>query len=169
MQYVVLALLYLLVPMIFTLVDRRIKGCRSVLYKIVSVIAIMTALYLAVYFYGRQILSTFRINIKSFTSIKAFFSSRILVWIGLLIFFILVVFKFVFLRISFKEMKRTLTSSEKVFSLVTIFFDLVLIPDIFTNNSLFAVFALLSVVEIGLVYLKLVFSIDLANRKEVLA
>ena len=169
MQYVVLALLYLLVPMIFTLVDRRIKGCRSVLYKIVSVIAIMTALYLAVYFYGRQILSTFRINIKSFTSIKAFFSSRILVWIGLLIFFILVVFKFVFLRISFKEMKRTLTSSEKVFTLVTVFFDLVLIPDIFTNNSLFAVFALLSVVEIGLVYLKLVFSIDLANRKEVLA
>ena len=169
MQYVVLALLYLLVPMIFTLVDRRIKGCRSVLYKIVSVIAIMTALYLAVYFYGRQILSTFRINIKSFTSIKAFFSSRILVWIGLLIFFILVVFKFVFLRISFKEMKRTLTSSEKVFTLVTIFFDLVLIPDIFTNNSLFAVFALLTVVEIGLVYLKLVFSIDLGNRKEVLA
>ena len=169
MQYVVLALLYLLVPMIFTLVDRRIKGCRSVLYKIVSVIAIMTALYLAVYFYGRQILSTFRINIKSFTSIKAFFSSRILVWIGLLIFFILVVFKFVFLRISFKEMKRTLTSSEKVFTLVTIFFDLVLIPDIFTNNSFFAVFALLSVVEIGLVYLKLVFSINLANRKEVLA
>lgn len=169
MQYVVLALLYLLVPMIFTLVDRRIKGCRSVLYKIVSVIAIMTALYLAVYFYGRQILSTFRINIKSFTSIKAFFSSRILVWIGLLIFFILVVFKFIFLIISFKEMKRTLTSSEKVFTLVTIFFDLVLIPDIFTNNSLFAVFVLLSVVEIGLVYLKLVFSIDLAYRKEVLA
>ena len=169
MQYVVLALLFLLVPMIFTLVDRRIKGCRSVLYKIVSVIAIMTALYLAVYFYGRQILSTFRINIKSFTSIKAFFSSRILVWIGLLIFFILVVFKFIFLIISFKEMKRTLTSSEKVFTLVTIFFDLVLIPDIFTNNSLFAVFVLLSVVEIGLVYLKLVFSIDLAYRKEVLA
>ncbi len=169
MKYAIIALLYLLVPMTLCLVDRRIKGCRSVLFKIVSVITIMSALYLAVYFYGQQILATFRINIKSFTSIKAFFSSRILVWIGLLIFFLLVVFKFVFLRISFKELRRTLTASEKAFTLVTVFFDLVLIPNIFVNNSLFAVFALLALVELGLVYTKLVFSIAPSKNKEVLA
>ena len=169
MQYVVLALLCLLVPMTLCLVDRRIKGCRSVLFKIVSVITVMTFLYLGIYFYGQQILATFRINIKSFTSIKAFFSSRILVWIGLLIFFLLVVFKFVFIRIAFKEMRRTLTTSEKAFTLVTVFFDLVLVPNIFVNNSLFTVFAILALVEIGLVYTKLVFSIELNKNKEVLA
>ena len=169
MQYIVLALLYLLVPMTLCLVDRRIKGCRPVLVKIVSMVTVMTFLWLAVYFYGQQILATFRINAKSFTSAKAFFNSRVLVLIGLLMFFLLVVCKFVFFRITFKEMTKTLTKEEKAFTLVTVFFDLALVPNIFVNNSLFVVFATLTLVEIGLVYTKLVFSIASSKTEEVLA
>ena len=166
MQYVVLALLYLLVPSTLILIDRRIKGCRSVLFKIVSLITVMTFLYLAVYFYGQQILATFRINAKSFTSAKAFFSSRILVLLGLFILYLFVLCKFVFFKLIFANFGKTLTKAEKTVALATVFFDLMLVPNIFVNNSFFAVFAALTLVEIGLVYGKLVFSIQ---RKEVLA
>ena len=166
MQYVMLALLYLLVPSTLTLIDRRIKGCRSVMFKIVSMITVMTFLWLAVYFYGQQILATFRINAKSFTSAKAFFSSRVLVLLGLMILSLFIICKFIFISLTFKEMGRVLTKAEKTVTLVTVFFDLMLVPNIFVNNSLFAVFAALTLVEIGLVYGKLVFSI---SYKEVLA
>ena len=166
MQYVVLALLYLLVPSTLTLIDRRIKGCRSVLFKIISMITVMTFLWLAVYFYGQQILATFRINAKSFTSAKAFFSSRVLVLLGLLILCLFVICKFVFFKLTFSNIGKTLTKTEKAVTLVTVFFELMLVPNIFVNNSLFAVFAALTLVEMGLVYGKLVFSIQ---KKEVLA
>ena len=169
MKYVILALLYLLVPMTLCLVDRRIKGCRSVLFKIVSMVTVMTFLWLAVYFYGQQILATFRINARSFTSAKAFFNSRVLVLLGLLIFFLLIVCKFVFFRLTFKQMGKTFTKSEKAFTLVSVFFDLALVPNIFVNHSLFAVFSIVALVEIGLVYTKLVFSIRPIREMEVLA
>ena len=169
MQYVVLAILYLLVPTTLTLIDRRIKGCRSVLYKIVSLITVMTFLYVTVYFYGQQILSTFRINAKSFTSAKAFFSSRMLVLLGLMILALFIISKYIFTVIIFKNLNRTVTKTEKTIALLTVFFELALVPNIFVNNSFFAVFAILVLVEIGLVYSKLVFSITSTQGKEVLA
>ena len=169
MEYVLLALAYLFVPMTLCVIDRRIKGTRSVLTKIVSVITVMAFLYLAVYFYGQQILNTFRINAKSFTSAKAFFSSRVLVLLGLMILFLFVVCKFVFIRLTFKNMEKTFTKTEKILTLVSVVFDLALVPNIFVNNSLFAIFALLTLVEIGLVYTKLVFSIAPTKEMEVLA
>ena len=169
MEYVVLALLYLLVPATLCLIDRRIKGCRSVLFKIVSMITVMTFLYLAVYFYGQQILATFKINAKSFTSAKAFFSSRILVLIGLVILVLFMVCKFIFTVLIFKNMNKEVTKTEKAVILTAVFFDLALVPNILVNNTLFVVFATLTLVEIGLVYTKLVFSIASNKNKEVLA
>ena len=164
-----LALAYLFVPMTLCVIDRRIKGTRSVLTKIVSVITVMAFLYLAVYFYGQQILSTFRINAKSFTSAKAFFSSRILVLLGLMILYLFVVCKFVFIRLVFQNIRKTVTTTEKVIALIAVFFDLALVPNILVNHSLFAVLTTLTLVEIGLVYVKLVFSITFKDSKEVLA
>ena len=66
-------------------------------------------------------------------------------------------------------MNRTATKLEKAVTLVTIFFDLALIPNIFVNNALFTVFAMVTLVEIGLVYTKLVFSIASRKEMEVLA
>ena len=169
MEYVLLALAYLFVPMTLCVIDRRIKGTRSVLTKIVSVITVMAFLYLAVYFYGQQILSTFRINAKSFTSAKAFFSSRILVLLGLMILYLFIVCKFVFITLVFQNIKKTVTNTEKVIALIAVFFDLMLVPNILVNSSLFAVLTTLTLVEIGLVYVKLVFSITSKKSKEVLA
>ena len=164
-----LALAYLFVPMTLCVIDRRIKGTRSVLTKIVSVITVMAFLYLAVYFYGQQILNTFRINAKSFTSAKAFFSSRILVLIGLLVLVLFIVCKFIFTFLILKNFNKEVTKTEKAVILTAVFFDLALVPNILVNNALFAVFAALTLVEIRLVYIKLVFSIAPTKSKEVLA
>ena len=167
MQYFVFLASILLVPMVLTLIDRRIKGCRSVLIKFLSVIIVMSFLFISVYFYGQQILATFKVNVKSFTNIKAFFNSRVLVLLCLLLFVLFIACKFVFTVLVF--MNRTVAKVEKTFALVSIVFDLALVPNIFVNNALFTVFAMVTLVEIGLVYTKLVFSIAQNQRKEVLA
>lgn len=169
MQYFVLFALLVLVPMTLTLIDRRIKGARSVLFKLVSVITVMGFLFFAVYFYGQQILATFKVNVKSFTNIKAFFNSRILVLFLLLIFVLLIACKFVFAVLIFKSFNRPTTKFEKAIILVSIVFDLALIPNILVNNAFFTVFAVITLVELGLVYSKLVFSITSKEGKEVLA
>ena len=169
MQYFVFLASILLVPMVLTLIDRRIKGARSVLVKLLSVIAVMSFLFISVYFYGQQILATFKVNVKSFTNIKAFFNSRVLVLLCLLLFILFIACKFVFTVLIFKSLNKETTKLEKTLTLVSIVFDLALIPNIFVNNALFTVFAMVTLVEIGLVYTKLVFSIAQNQRKEVLA
>lgn len=169
MQYFVFLALLILMPLTLTLIDRRIKGARSVLFKLLSVIAVMSFLFLSVYFYGQQILATFKVNVKSFTNIKAFFNSRILVLFLLLIFVLLIACKFVFTVLLFKSLNRPTTKLEKTITLVSVVFDLALIPNILVNNAFFTVFAVITLVELGLVYSKLVFSITSLERKEVLA
>ena len=169
MQYFVFLALLVLMPMTLTLIDRRIKGARSVLFKLLSVITVMSFLFLSVYFYGQQILATFKVNVKSFTNIKAFFNSRILVLLMLLIFVLLIACKFVFIVLIFKSFNRPATKIEKAVTLVTIVFDLALVPNIFVDHAFFTVFAVITLVELGLVYRKLVFSIPSIRRKEVLA
>ena len=169
MQYFVFFALLILMPMTLTLIDRRIKGARSVLIKLLSVIAVMSFLFLSVYFYGQQILATFKVNVKSFTNIKAFFNSRILVLFLLLIFVLLIACKFVFTVLLFKSLNRPTTKLEKTVTLVSVVFDLALVPNILVNNAFFTVFAVITLVELGLVYSKLVFSIAPSREMEVLA
>ena len=169
MQYFVFFALLVLMPMTLTLIDRRIKGARSVLIKLLSVVAVMSFLFLSVYFYGQQILATFKVNVKSFTNIKAFFNERVLVLVLLLIFALLIACKFVFTVLLFKSFNRPATKLEKAVTLVSIVFDLALVPNILVNNAFFTVFAVITLVELGLVCEKLVFSIVPSNRKEVLA
>ena len=160
-----MAILIVLVPSMLCLIDRRIKGCRSVVVKIINVLVVTGFVLFGVYFFGQQILATFRINIKSFTSMKAFFSSRILVWLLLLIFVLLIALKFVFTVVLFKTTNIKTTKLEKTVILLAVFFDLALVPNILTSATAFAVFGVFTLVELGLVYTKLVFSIF--NKKEI--
>ena len=170
MQYFVFLASILLVPLLMNLIDRRIKGTRSVLVKFLSMVVVTSFILLGVYFYGQQILATFRINMKSLTSMKAFFSSRLLMYFIMLILVLFVACKFVFIKLVLKDEYRVETSkAEKAFVLVSVVFDLALVPNIFVNNALFALFVATTLVEIGLVYTKLVFSITLNKNKEVLA
>lgn len=169
MQYFVFLASLILIPMLLTIVDRRVKGCRSVLVKILSMVVVTSFILLGVYFYGQQILATFRINMKSLTSMKAFFSSRLLIYFLAIMFVILVACKFVFTVLILKSENRIVTKGEKAFVLATIVFDLALIPNIFVNSALFALFAATTIIEIGLVYIKLVFSISSGRKEEALA
>ena len=169
MQYFVFLTALILIPSLLCLVDRRIKGCRSVLVKLFSMIFVTSFILLGVYFYGQQILTTFRINLKSLTSMKAFFSSRLLIYFFFLFIALVVVSKFVFTTLIFKSENIIVTRSGKALVLATVVFDLALVPNIFVNNALFVLFVITTLVELGLVYIKLVFSIPSLERKEVLA
>ena len=166
MQYFVFLASLILVPLLMNLIDRRIKGTRSVLVKLFSMVFVTTFILLGVYFWGSQILATFKINMKSLTSMKAFFSSRLLMYFIVLVLVLFVAVKFVFIRLVLKDEYRVETSKiEKAVTLATVVFDLALVPNIFVNNSLFALFVATTIVEIGLVYTKLVFSISFNKNK----
>lgn len=100
---------------------------------------------------------------------KEFVNSRMLMYFIFLILVLFVAVKVMFVTLVFKNMHETLTKEEKAFTLATVFFDLALIPNILVNNALVALFAATTLVEIGLVYTKLVFSIAQPEVKEVLA
>lgn len=168
MQYFVFIASLVLIPMLLALIDRRIKGCRSVLLRSLNAVIVTSFILLGVYFYGQQILNTFGINMKSFTSMKAFFSSRLLIYFLFLIFVILVACKFVFTILLLKSENRVVTKKEKAIFLASIVFDLALIPNIFVNSTFFALFVATTLVEIGLVYIKLVFSIPFEEKYEAL-
>ena len=169
MQYFVFFASLILAPLMLCLIDRRIKGARSVFMKFLSMVLVTGFVFLGVYFYGHQILATFKINTKSLTSMKAFVDSRMLMYFIFLILILFVVFKYIFVTVVFKNTFRTTTKTEKTITLLTVFFDLALIPNILVNNSLVALFVATSLIEIGLVYIKLVFSITFPQAKEVLA
>ena len=170
MQYFVFLASLILVPLVMNLIDRRIKGTASVLMKFLSMVVVTSFILLGVYFYGQQILATFRINMKSLTSMKAFFSSRLLMYFIMLILVLFVACKFVFIKLVLKEEYMVSSSKvEKTLALATVVFDLALVPNIFFNSAFFALFVITTLVEIGLVYVKLVFSISFNRNKEFLA
>lgn len=169
MQYFVFFASLILAPLMLCLIDRRIKGARSVFIKFLSMVLVTGFVFLGVYFYGHQILATFKINTKSLTSMKAFVNSRMLMYFIFLILVLFVAFKYIFVTVVFKNTFRTTTKTEKTITLLTVFFDLALVPNILVNNSLVALFVATSLVEIGLVYIKLVFSITSLQAKEALA
>lgn len=169
MQYFVFFASLIFAPLLLCLIDRRIKGARSVLIKLLSMVLVTGFVMLGVYFYGHQILATFKINTKSLTSMKAFVNSRMLMYFIVLILVLFVTVKVMFTTLVFKNLHETLTKEEKAFTLATVFFDLALVPNILVNNALVALFAATTLIEIGLVYTKLVFSIAQPEVKEVLA
>ena len=169
MQYFVFFASLILAPLMLCLIDRRIKGARSVFIKFLSMVLVTGFVFLGIYFYGHQILATFKINTKSLTSMKAFVNSRMLMYFIFLILILFVAFKYIFVTVVFKNTFRTTTKTEITITLLTVFFDLALVPNVLVNNSLVALFVATSLVEIGLVYIKLVFSITSLQAKEVLA
>ena len=165
MQYLVFFLSVLIIPALLCIIDRRIKGCRSVVFKILSVITVTTFVFLMVYFQGRIVLTTYRVNLKSFTNLKAFFSSKMLVLLFLMIMTLFVVAKFVFIRkVLFHIFRTPERKLVKVIAPATLVFDLALIPNVIFFSDSFAIFAILTAIELGLVCGKLVFSISLKDK-----
>ena len=169
MQYLVFFTSLVVAPLMLCLIDRRVKGARSVFVKLLSMILVTGFVMLGVYFYGHQILATFRINTRSLTSMKAFVDSRMLMYFIVLILVLFVAIKTVFIRLVFRSFEKEVTKEEKIFTLATVVFDLALVPNIFASNTFVALFVATTLIELGLVYSKLVFSIASYRREEILA
>lgn len=172
MKWLLLILSTIVLYEILILVDKKIKGTGSIIKKVGSVLFFVTLLLGIVYFYGQTILDTFSVDAKSFTNIKAFFSSRIIGALAVVLLFLFVFFKTFYIKIAFKNNGKSITKEEKAVALVAVFFDIAVIPNIalFSSfNVLFVVLAIISMVETGLALHELVFSISFNKIKGVLA
>lgn len=143
-------------------IDTKVKGNFSVLTKVLSVASIAVLLGLFVLWYGQTIFETMQVDIKSLTNLKSFFNSRILGMLAIIVYLILFLKTFYYI-FRFIE-KRTYAREEKAVILLSIVFDIAVIPNIVLagGTSLFFIIpAVISVVETGLALTKkLVFSFN---------
>lgn len=111
-------------------IDRKIKGGKSVILKIIS-LAFFTLLVVGtVYFYGTAALESFQVDVRSFSKIKAFFSSRIVALIVtaiLVLFLLLSTIHVTFVLIRFNEVIKNKT--EKYTEILSVSYDIDVIPD----------------------------------------
>lgn len=111
-------------------VDRKIKGGKSVILKIISLVFFSLLVVDTVYFYGTAALESFQVDVRSFTKIKAFFSSRIVALIvtAILVLFILVsTIQVIFVLIRFNRVIKNKT--EKSIKILLVSYDINVIPD----------------------------------------
>lgn len=163
MKFLVLGLVSIAVLVMLFLIDRKIKGRASIIIKVTS-LAFFTFLIIgSVYLYSTTILESFQVDVRSFTKIKAFFSSRIVYTIILLVYALFVFIKTI--CVTFVLFGSNHVSSEKeilTFLLLSIVFDIPTIPNIINAGSMSVVLMILKITSIlgtGLVLSKLVFSI----------
>lgn len=111
-------------------IDRKIKGGKSVILKIIS-LAFFTLLVVGtVYFYGTAALESFQVDVRSFSKIKAFFSSRIVALIvtAILVLFLLVsTIHVTFVLIRFNKVIKNKTENST--EILSVSYDIDVIPD----------------------------------------
>lgn len=173
MKFFLLALLISLVVIsLLVLVDRKIKSGRNILSKIGSVFFIGLFLFGFLCLNGQAILELFHVDAKSFTSLKAFCSSRIIVILSVLLIYLFVFFKTVFFVNNFMcEVKPEEHQEMTKRRIASIVFDIAVIPNILflgTQNIALMVAGIILSVELGLALIKLVFSIFIKENKEVM-
>lgn len=150
-------------------IDRKIKGSKSVLVKIFYLAFFTLLVAGSVYFYGVTFLESFHVDVRSFTKIKEFFSSRIVAILLMLLMIFFVFIKTIHLVISFRSHKMVpAIKKETALILLSVVFDIAVIPNIL-NNVFGAVLATISVLMTGLVSIRLALSFTLNGNKEVLA
>lgn len=122
-------LITLCILMILRLIDKKIKGPKSIICKIFSVIIVSTLLVGFIYLNGYAILSTFSVNLKSFTNTKGFFVKQLIVIFMLMILLLVVIFKITHIvLIDKKEGVKNTRQDEKCSDNVV--FDINVIPNI---------------------------------------
>ena len=150
-------------------VDRKIRGNFSVVIKVLSVLFIGVLVGAFVLFYGQTIFEAAQVDFKSFTNLRTFFSSRIFGVLAIVLIYLFVFLKMFFVTFSFLT-KQTLDREETAVDLISIVFDIAVVPCIVlsTGASLVLVVpAIISVIGTGLALTKkLVFSINYKENKE---
>lgn len=150
-------------------IDRKIKGSKSVIVK-TFYLAFFTLLVAgSVYLYGATFLESFRVDVRSFTKIREFFSSRIVAVFLMLLMVLFVLYKTIHLAVSFKSNSMVeVTKKEAAIVLLSVVFDISVVPNIL-SGVFGAVLATISVLLTGLVSIRLALSFSFDRNKEVLA
>lgn len=142
-------------------VDRKIRGNFSIVIKVLSVLFIGVLVGTFVLFYGQTIFETVQVDFKSFSNLRTFFSSRIFGVLAIVLIYLFVFLKMFFVTFTFLT-KQTLDREETAVDLISIVFDIAVVPCIVlsTGASLVLVVpAIISVIGTGLALTKkLVFS-----------
>ena len=122
-----------LVLCILKLVDRKIKGTKSIVTKVISVLFVGGFIGFFIYLNGSAILNLFRINFKSFNEVKGFVL-KVLVLL-LLMFIILSIFVSFFIKTVVLLKERNIKKGYSVVqeSVEEVVFDSNDIPDIKDN------------------------------------
>lgn len=92
MKVLIALLIVLAIEMVLPIIDRKIKGDRSVVIKTISAILVGTFIIGFIYLYGQSILTTLGVNTKSFTNIKAFIARQLFKMLVLALLFLIIVF-----------------------------------------------------------------------------
>lgn len=169
MEYMLILLAALLGLSVLQLIDHKIKGNKSIVRKVFSLLFISILVVGCIFLYGETILKTFNVNMRSFTNVKGFFSSRIIAILALFLLFAFVVLKIIRLFVNYKvDEVREDNKKETAVILLSVCFDIAVIPNIISLNSvIFVVLGIISIVGTGLTIAKLVLSF--INKKEVIA
>lgn len=151
------------------LIDRKVRGNFSIIIKVFSVLFIGVLIGGVVLFYGQAIFEAAKVDLKSFTNIRSFFSSRIVGFLAILLIYVFIFLKMFFVTFSFLT-KQSLDKEETAVALISIVFDIAVVPCIVlsTGASLVLVVpAIISVIGTGLALTKkLVFSFNKEDIKE---
>lgn len=172
MSTLIVASIALTIFGVLLFIDTKIKGNFSIVLKVLSLVFVGLFIAVFVLFYGQAIFETVQVDFKSLTNLKSFFSSRIVGVIAIVLIYLFVFLKMFFVTFTFIT-KRTFNREEKAVDLISIVFDIAVVPCIVlaTGASLVLVVpAIISVIGTGLALTKkLVFSISYGANKEVLA
>lgn len=172
MEALLLSLISIFVFGIILFVDRKIRGNFSIVIKIFSGLFIGVLVGAFVLFYGQTIFETAQVDIKSFTNLRAFFSSKFFGALAIILIYLFIFLKMFFILFSFLA-KKTINKKEIAINLISIVFDIAVVPCIvlLSGASLVLVVpVIISSIGIGLALSKkLVFSIFHKETKEALA
>ena len=172
MNAVILTLIALAVFALLLTIDRKVKGNFSIIIKVLSLLFICVLVVGFVLFYGQTIFQTVQVDFKSFTNLKNFFSSRILGVLAIILIYLFVFLKMFFVTFTFIT-KQTFDREEKAVDLVSIVFDIAVVPCIVLGSGaslVLVVPAIISLLLTGLALTKkLVFCFSYRQNKEALA
>ncbi len=169
MTTLLLTLIALSVFGILLFIDRKVRGNFSIIVKVLSVMFVGIFIGAFVLFYGQAIFEAAQVDFKSFTDLKTFFSSRIFGILAIVLIYLFVFLKMFFVTFSFLT-KRTLNREETAVDLISIVFDIAVVPCIVLSigaSLVLVVPAIISVIGTGLALSKkLVFSFIKEDIKE---
>lgn len=130
MTFFALGLVSIALLFVLFLIDRNVRGGKSIITKVLSVIVIVPLVFGTIYFYGTTPLEVFDVDLRSFSKIKLFFTSRFFALIITAIFVLFVLVCTIYVTILVFNSKKPVEHKEEgVLHILKVSYDIDVIPD----------------------------------------